>query len=221
MIWVLFMVSSCTIRRDTPPEPVCPSPLEVDALDEDDDGWSPCASELDHRDCNDQAAAVFPGAPEVCNGTDDDCDGVVSPAELDLDQDGWALCAGDCDDTRADLQDDDVDGDGFSTCDGDCDDRDPARFPLQVEVCNGLDDDCDDRIPDDELDVDGDGQSPCAGDCDDTNPELHSLDRDGDGADSCSGLDCDDRDPERSPHAVELCNGRDDDCDDIVDEACQ
>ncbi|MEO0605106.1 MAG: putative metal-binding motif-containing protein, partial [Myxococcota bacterium] len=30
-------------------------------------------------DCDDDAAAVFPGAVEVCNGLDDDCDGLVDP----------------------------------------------------------------------------------------------------------------------------------------------
>ena len=31
-------------------------------------------------DCDDANAAVFPGAPEACDGVDDDCDGVLDPA---------------------------------------------------------------------------------------------------------------------------------------------
>jgi hypothetical protein len=42
------------------------------------------------------------------------------------------------------------------------------------------------------------------------------LDRDRDGA-GC--MDCDDADPARGPHAVEVCNGRDDDCNGHVDDA--
>jgi hypothetical protein len=42
------------------------------------------------------------------------------------------------------------------------------------------------------------------------------LDRDHDGA-GC--MDCDDSDPARGPHAVEVCNGQDDDCDGHVDDA--
>lgn len=41
------------------------------AYDGDGDGW--CAQD----ECDDAEAAVFPGAPEICNGSDDDCDGAV------------------------------------------------------------------------------------------------------------------------------------------------
>jgi len=64
-------------------------------------------------DCDDADAAVFPGAPEVCNAIDDNCDGLVDiedPAVIDSD----------------------VDGDGFvaSACGGvDCDDGDAHVFP--------------------------------------------------------------------------------------------
>ncbi len=37
----------------------------------------------------------------------------------------------------------DLDGDGFRVQDGDCDDHDGEAFPSAIEVCNGIDDDCD------------------------------------------------------------------------------
>jgi hypothetical protein len=37
----------------------------------------------------------------------------------------------------------DNDGDGLRVCDGDCDDANAAVRPGAIEVCNGLDDDCD------------------------------------------------------------------------------
>lgn len=39
-------------------------------------------------------------APEVCDGRDTNCDGVLAPGEEDRDRDGQAACAGDCDDAN-------------------------------------------------------------------------------------------------------------------------
>jgi hypothetical protein len=49
--------------------------LPDSAADADGDGWSPCAG-----DCNDANAAVGPGVPELCNGVDDNCDGLIDNA---------------------------------------------------------------------------------------------------------------------------------------------
>ncbi len=68
-------------------------------------------------DCDDGDASVHPGAPERCNGEDDDCDG------------------------QGDLPD--GDGDGVRQCDGDCNDQDPAIHPGHEELCDGVDEDCD------------------------------------------------------------------------------
>ena len=50
-------------------------------------------------DCNDQDATVNPGAPEICDLQDNNCDGVIDENQ-------------------------DADGDGFTSCDGDCNDAD-------------------------------------------------------------------------------------------------
>ena len=64
------------------------------------------------------------------------------------------------------LTDLDDDGDGAPSC-LDCDDADPLRFPGNLEICDGIDNDCDLQVPNDETDADFDGFPTCAGDCDD------------------------------------------------------
>jgi hypothetical protein len=124
--------------------------------DADGDGYgNPAVSQLacfqppgyvaDATDCDDGDAAINPGATEVCNHVDDDCDGLVDDADPGVvGQATWY---------------DDDDGDGFGdpgdsqeACfqpaghvanDDDCDDGDGAVHPGAAEVCNSIDDDCD------------------------------------------------------------------------------
>jgi hypothetical protein len=91
----------------------------------------------------------------VCDGADNDCDGVVPTDEADGDSDGSRVC------------------------DGDCDDFDPTAYPGAPETCDGVDDDCDGTVDDGlTIDADGDGYSSigsCGGtgdDCVDANPAL-------------------------------------------------
>jgi hypothetical protein len=101
----------------------------------------------------------------------------------------------------------DVDGDGVSACGGDCDDHNPLVHPSGVELLNGADDDCDGTTDNRTTasDDDGDGyceDATCAdgatpGDCDDTNDAIHP------------------RTAERAD------NGRDDDCDGLVDPSAR
>jgi N-acetylneuraminic acid mutarotase len=155
--------------------------------DDDGDGVSECAG-----DCDDTRADIHPGAAEVCDGRDDNCDGFIPPEGADVDEDGVRDCAGDCDDhdpTRfpgnpelCDGVDNDCNGsaDGQATsCGvGGCARAGVCTFGVDscipgtpsAEVCNGIDDDCNGALPAPEADLDGDGVSICAGDCDDGDP---------------------------------------------------
>jgi hypothetical protein len=181
---------------------------EVDpGFDADGDGYWDIREcyELDGEwDCDDTTAAVYPGADEICDGLDNDCNG--------------------------DIDENDEDDDGLSSCE-DCDDHDPFTFDGAAEACDGVDNDCDGDI-DEIWDADGDGYSPCNGDCDDDDPDLapgvgdpcdgidndcdggidEDFDLDGDGQATCAG-DCDDTDPTVYTGAVEICDRIDNDCD--------
>lgn len=56
------------------------------ALDADGDGYA------DKVDCDDSNPAVYPGATELCDGLDTDCDGAVPSDEVDQDGDGYVVC---------------------------------------------------------------------------------------------------------------------------------
>jgi hypothetical protein len=202
---------------------------QADCDDADGDGYRGCDG-----DCDDTNAAVSPGAPELCNGVDDDCDGALPADEADGDLDGDPACS-DCDDVEAGANTLDGDGDGVTTCDDDpdCDDAAYTTFPGAPDGwgdevdsnCDGLDGvdadgddwasvfDCDDSDPALNLDdADGDGAHTCAGDCDDADPVANPFDVDGDGVTSCAG-DCDDGNAAVGPGFPEICDDLDDDCD--------
>jgi len=165
-------------------------------------------------DCDDTDAAVFPGAPEQCNGEDDDCDGVFDEDVTgvfyaDQDGDGFgdpARSTTTCDPSGA-----------FVDNDGDCAPEDPGIFPGAEELCDGIDEDCDGLIDDEPVDgidtwedLDGDGYG--AGEPTRRCPTA-------DTGQAWVGDDCDDNDPDINPGALEVCDGGlDDDCDGLIDD---
>ena len=53
----------------------------------------------------------------------------------------------------SDRPDEDYDLDGFSENEGDCDDQNALRTPAMLEICDGIDNNCDDIIDNDALDA--------------------------------------------------------------------
>ncbi len=161
----------------------------ADCVDEDDDG----DGVPDGEDCQPLNATVGAGLPELCDGVDNDCDGLTDEDFADADGNGVLDCV------EADL-DDDGDPDGT-----DCAPYDPAIHHGAEEICDGQDNDCDGLTDAGAPDSDGDGLADCV-DVDDDN--------DGDP----DATDCAPTDPTRSSKAVEACNGADDNCNGLVDE---
>jgi hypothetical protein len=231
---------------------------------------NPVVSFVDNADdCMDNNAFIFPGANEACDETDNNCDGeideyVQNTYYIDIDMDGFGnidemmlACdmpfgyvnnGDDCDDNLIlfeDLDSDSYGGENFSACGeiqtGDCNDNDAAIFPFQSEVCNDLDDNCNDEVDEFVLntyfaDADADGYgdannatyacAPIMGfvdnseDCDDTIILFEDLDLDGFGSSNMAACgteldtDCDDANSSVNPNAIEIPdNNIDENCD--------
>jgi hypothetical protein len=210
----------------------CDGLATANEVDDDGDGAMVCEG-----DCDDADPSRHPGATELCEGLDTDCDGVLPVDENDFDGDGWMGCE-ECDDDDAEMHPDDNDGDGYSPCGGDCDDGEAAAYPGGVEVCDGIDNNCDGSLSATEVDADGDGSMVCEGDCEDGDASVYpgasevcdgidnncngtipadEDDADGDGWMVCEN-DCDDTDTAVHDGAPDVCDAHlDNDCDGHTD----
>ncbi|MEL6342244.1 MAG: MopE-related protein [Myxococcota bacterium] len=176
----------------------------------------------DSTDCNDDEATANPGAPEICDEIDNDCDTLVDDADdsldgstgtnyyEDLDADGFG--------NLANLRQTCIQPAGFVVDSTDCNDNDNTTFPAATELCDGQFNDCNNgdfditAAPPDETDDDGDFYIECTGYA----PGVTVTDED-----VVAGDDCNDAEAGINPAAQEICDEADvdEDCDTFADDA--
>ena len=197
-------------------------------VDTDKDGWGDAAKSaclcgasglyvtLQVGDCNDGNPVVHKGMAELCyDNIDNDCDSDTDEEDgkgcidfyYDGDKDGYG------DNSKKKCLCDKGAAAGYTASKGtDCDDTTGAISPDVKEICDGKDNDCDGNT-DGGCDKDGDGY------CDESKTTVGNPP-------ACpkGGGDCND-DPNSGgsgiyPGAVEICNGKDDNCAAGNDEGC-
>jgi len=156
--------------------------------------------------------AISP-ATEVCNGVDDDCDGLVdegvkTPFYRDADGDGFGTAASHVNACAAPA--------GHVRSGTDCNDGAAAVNPAATESCDGMDNDCDGAVDEGVKtpfyrDADGDGFGRAAGSVLACTPASGYVRVAADCNDTASGV---------HPGAVDICDGVDNDCSGTADVGC-
>ncbi|MEZ7942153.1 MAG: MopE-related protein, partial [Flavobacteriales bacterium] len=177
-------------------------------IDLDNDGFL-----VSEGDCNDGDDSIYPGATEVCDGVDNNCDGtidenfIINQYWLDDDNDGFGnpeISTSSC-----------FTPEGYVSNSNDCDDEDEDVNPNINEICDGKDNNCNGYI--DEgfvtsvffLDSDGDGYG-------NPNVSINSCFMPDGYADNDN--DCNDANTNINPGMNEICNNADDDCSGVIDD---
>lgn len=176
-------------------------------------------------DCNDDDASVYPGHPEICDGLDNDCNEYVDDDDPNLDLTSAQILYADSD--QDGFGDDNqavyrcISSSEFVDNNDDCNDDDATVYPDAREICDNIDNDCDGLI-----DLEDDS-------LDNNTSVVFYIDIDGDGYGhsdqsliSCfapegyvdNDTDCIDSDPNIHPNAIEVCDGLDNDCDQLIDD---
>lgn len=114
--------------------------------DNDGDGYSSIPACIGSKDdCNDFDANVHPGAVEVCNGIDDNCDGLTDDEDVDMEGGTWYFADNDQDGHGSNWVGNKfcVQPPGWVTNIGDCNDDDPSIHSEAFDIPNdGIDQDC-------------------------------------------------------------------------------
>jgi hypothetical protein len=163
-------------------------------------------------DCNDADPLINPNATEICDGIDNDCDGIADDSLIftmyyvDADGDGFgdeATGVESCSQPQNTI-----------TVGGDCDDANDQIYPGATEICDAVDNDCDGST-DEGLtfityytDADNDGfgtGSTGLSFCENPGPGF-----------STNNQDCNDTNGQINPNATDILdNGTDENCDGV------
>lgn len=177
-------------------------------VDADEDGYPESVAVVE--DCGPLNPSVYPNAPELEDGLDNDCNNIVDDGFgptwfLDNDGDGFGDISESIQATEQPA--------GYVNNGDDCDDLNAATYPGATELEDGIDNDCngtvDDILRTYYLDADGDG----FGSMGDAIEAMQQPDGYVDNA-----FDCDDFDYLINPDAPEQCDNLDNNCDNRVDE---